>query len=552
MKLKHKHLTTLVSSSLSMIVLTGCGSSGDESSSTSENKEPTKKQSVVMVNVPKSLNVSEPGIGKTSQVLISVKLDQAFKTDLKVNVKTSDITAKGSGNLANYQNVDQAFIIPAGLQELKVPVTIFRNEVFEGDTEFEFTIEIEEDSLLKVTNNKTKVVIRDSDSLPEVNLQKAQLKVVEGDSATVTLELTSYTDREITIQGGFGGLASSVDYTTSLPNTTFKIPAKTKQYEFDINVVADGLPEGGESIQFDMYAADSAVLGDNKSLFIMIPGSYRLNDTGVSTFYDGATFDKATPSTAYPNQDGSYGIDSEDPSNEGVDGDQGFIFSKIDQDGNTLPSNASRWSCVRDERTGLYYENKHSSQPRLTQTIGDIDGRIDAWLDNDKIGPFPYKSYSDNWRSSSYKYTWYNKNSKEHGGNLGAKNDNRYAPVSKDYPISTSCSFMIEEGINAMCNSSDYLRVMNTYAVCGIDDWRLPSPNEIRAIHNHNSSVDPSAVKYFETIDEAGAQTHYLTNQTSANKDGSAWCLDMTNGKLELCQKGYQNGLIAVSEGAQE
>ncbi|MDA0152141.1 DUF1566 domain-containing protein [Vibrio sp. Makdt] len=551
MKFKQKHLASFVSSSLAIVALTGCGSSDSDSSSDSKNNGSSNKPTVVMVNVPSSININEPDIGKTSQAFISIKLDEVLTTDLQVKVVTSDVTANGSGALANYQNVNQTVVMPAGLQELNVPVTVLRNEVFEGDTEFEFTIEIEETSLLKVENNETRVVIRDKDNLPEVNLKQTQLTVVEGDTATVTLELTTYTDQEITLQSSFSGLASSVDYTTSLPSSTFKIPAKTKQFQFDIDIVADGLPEGGESIQFDITSSNSADVGDKKSLFILIPGSYGINDTGVSTFYDGATFDNAAPSAAFPNQDASYGNDIEDPVNERNDGDQGFIFSKIDENGNTLSMNASTWSCVRDERTGLYYENKHAPQTAIIQTVDQIEDVIDLWKDNNKVDPFPYETYSVNWRSSSYKYTWYNKDSKVHGGNLGAKNDDHYAPVSSQYPISSHCSYMTEENISANCNTADYLNVMNTYAVCGIDDWRLPSPNEIRAIHNHNSSVDPSAVKYFETIDESGAQTHYLTNQTSANKDGSAWCLDMTNGKLELCQKGYQNGLIAVSEGAQ-
>ena len=83
----------------------------------------------------------------------------------------------------------------------------------------------------------------------------------------------------------------------------------------------------------------------------------KLNDTGITW---GAIYPEGKNSTCTGSsinaQDCSYGRDV--THNNDSDGHAGFSFTKVDKNGNNLPSSAGVWSCVRDNVTGLIWEAK--------------------------------------------------------------------------------------------------------------------------------------------------------------------------------------------------
>jgi hypothetical protein len=87
---------------------------------------------------------------------------------------------------------------------------------------------------------------------------------------------------------------------------------------------------------------------------------------------------------------------------------------------------------------------------------------------------------------------------------------------------------------------------MNQFAVCGITDWRLPSPSEARSFVNYNVNNDELADNYFLTFIEG--QT-ILTNATRPDKQGSAWCVNTETGQAKLCLKNKHYPIVAVSGG---
>ncbi|MCH8498985.1 MAG: DUF1566 domain-containing protein [Marinobacter sp.] len=118
------------------------------------------------------------------------------------------------------------------------------------------------------------------------------------------------------------------------------------------------------------YAVVTAVAGNAESaaseevgvipegLFTPIGG---LNDTGIDWCPDMHSNHLDCPVTGLEGQDGDQGRDAQ--AREGTltkrgSGAAGFDFTKLDAVGNALPDTATEWRCVRDNVTGLIWEEK--------------------------------------------------------------------------------------------------------------------------------------------------------------------------------------------------
>jgi hypothetical protein len=107
--------------------------------------------------------------------------------------------------------------------------------------------------------------------------------------------------------------------------------------------------------------------------------SSRLNDTGMVLFSDpnSGGWHEEEPSS-WPGQDAAFGRDalaSAGQLTKTGGGAAGFDFTKLDDNGNPLPSNATKWSCVRDNVTGLVWEVK--------TTDGGVHDVNDRYLHNE-------------------------------------------------------------------------------------------------------------------------------------------------------------------------
>ncbi|MDD5228268.1 MAG: DUF1566 domain-containing protein [Methylococcales bacterium] len=98
---------------------------------------------------------------------------------------------------------------------------------------------------------------------------------------------------------------------------------------------------------------------------VSAPVVNELNDTGVtakqcyqakSSALVSCTSAKAKALNKF--QDGMIGRDTKTATNNKKDGLLGFSFTKIDSTGAVLPVTASSWACVKDNETGLIWENK--------------------------------------------------------------------------------------------------------------------------------------------------------------------------------------------------
>ena len=182
-------------------------------------------------------------------------------------------------------------------------------------------------------------------------------------------------------------------------------------------------------------------------------GGGPLNDTGITWYASLNQNNLPSPPAGFEGQDADYGRDP--LAEDGVllkqgGGAAGFDFTKLDGNGNELPAAATTWSCVRDNHTGLTWEEKSN------------DGGL---------------------RDQDWTYAWYNPDPVSNGGAAG-------------YLDPTSGSGWCA-GTLAHCNTEAYATAVNGQGLCGANDWRLPKRQELQSIV-HWGRVGPSIdITYF-------------------------------------------------------
>lgn len=128
-----------------------------------------------------------------------------------------------------------------------------------------------------------------------------------------------------------------------------------------------------------------------------------------------------------PGQDAVYGRDAASYDQD-HDGRVGFSFTKLDSSGNPLSALATEWDCVKDNVTGLVWENKTNS----------------------------------GLRSRDNTYSWYNPDNNSNGGYAGYQNQG-------------TCK-------GSACDTYSYAQMVNDQGLCGKNDWRIPSRQELHSI----------------------------------------------------------------------
>lgn len=217
-------------------------------------------------------------------------------------------------------------------------------------------------------------------------------------------------------------------------------------------------------------------------------GSSRLNDTGITWSGSATSGNATTCSGSHPaGQDCRYGRDAKaaagsltkigaSTTNNGVV--NGFDYTKISNVGNVLPASAALgtgdndWACTRDNVTGLIWEVKTTS----------------------------------GLRSQDHHYTWYDSNSPD--GNPGTANY-----YGSCYPY------------GALCHTEKFVQDVNAQGLCGHNDWRMPTIQELGSIVDlgrsysdfaGNTAIDPG---YFPNT----PSSFFWSGSPSASDTNNAW-----------------------------
>lgn len=243
------------------------------------------------------------------------------------------------------------------------------------------------------------------------------------------------------------------------------------------------------------------------------PAPLPLNDTGLESCYDQET-PQSCSIAEYPLQDARFGRDA--AAANGLlakvgAGSAGFDYTKIANDGSELPPETGLgdapgdWACTRDNVTGLVWEVKTD------------DGGL---------------------RDKDWLYTWYYANPADNGGDPGA--------VGSDTCGGT---------IGSECNTDAYVTVMNTTTLCGFDNWRMPSAEELVGLAHYGIVAKPGAGTpptidgdYFpNTITDAA---WYWTRDALAQVDFPifAWFVAFNDGASNFSSKDVPSAVRVVRD----
>lgn len=327
-------------------------------------------------------------------------------------------------------------------------------------------------------------VFIDTASMMEGNVNGSESNL----TFTVTLNKVVTNNVQVNWQTEDGSaLDSDNDYRSA--NGIVVIPAGQKQATFDVAVVGDLNVEftesfvvklsnlvytGTEPVKLARDQANGLILNDDGAYIDAMP----LNDTGmvgcaVEGFLDPGLCSEAN---AFQNQDAHSGRDAEAMQSKLYkvgSGRFGFDFTKLDANGSPLPVSATDWSCVRDNHTGRVWEIK---------TESGLQGR--------------YHTYS--W--------FFNDGSVLTGGDNGSANGG-------------VC------GGGIQCDTQHYIAAVNAMnnnqGLCGRQDWRLPTVEELRSINDYTRGYntrptldtnffprDPAVLEARSDDDPANAQRY--------------------------------------------
>ena len=533
----------VISAILLTTLFSGCksGHENNDSGTTTTGTTSSTSSSPITLSIPNSVSFSEPQSGSKTES-ITVSLSEALAQELTLTISTSDVTTRSNGTFKNYDAISSQNVkIAAGATSAALPLNLVHNNLYEGSKTLHYSISADNGANYTLSNERTVVTIDDSDTQPTVSFSNDLSTVVEGDSIIQQAVLSHYTSQDVTLTLTQTGIAAPEDFTVDISELTLKLPAETLSTNITFSARDDSFDEGGESVIYTIASVGNATIDSSKNtLAFYIPGQKSFNDTGYVTYFDGTDYDSVTPPASHPNQDADFGLDVTNGS-EHSDGEYGFRYTKLDAHGNPLIPSATDWRCVKDEHTGLYIEAKQDPVALPSQS------EVDTWVKNHKddpdANPYPWGSQSSSWRSASYTYTWYDSDNTTNGGYAGAPNDLLYSAG----PISSQCAYINDGSGSNYCNTSSYISSLNSRSICGITDWRLPSPVEARSFINFNVGTAPAgAIDFFPNLGD-----RLFTHSSSVKQDGSARCIDSQNGELELCNKNIagSTGIVAVSGG---
>ena len=227
---------------------------------------------------------------------------------------------------------------------------------------------------------------------------------------------------------------------------------------------------------------------------VLLAQKRNYNDTGAALCFDAAdvggpcTQANSGDNSPGPRQDARYGRDPHAAAGlvKIGGGAAGFDFTKIANNGTVLPasavlgSNPSDWACTRDNVTGLLWEVKTATGLRAATTV----------------------------------YTWYSTDATRNGGDVG-------------FLAAGSCTA-------TPCNTQEYVAAVNAMALCGANDWRLPSVSETLDISNFGVSVSPSIDTSYFPDTQPNA---YWTMSTMPGNPGWVLLASFWGGGLGSTQK---------------
>jgi len=323
---------------------------------------------------------------------------------------------------------------------------------------------------------------------------------------------------------------------------------------------------------FSHAAAESPDTNDAHADAARVNGT-PLPDTGQTTCYDdkGNVIGCPESGERFYGQDANYLINP--PS-----------YTKLDENGNDLPDDATEWIMVRDNVTLLIWEKKtndgsiHDRDNKFdwydardvfvaevngTSFGGHSDWRIpsikelDSITDLGKYYPtintdfFPNTLFSNYWSSSTYAsdsdYAWsvhfslgYDDDDEKtwdkyvrcvRGGQDGLLD---HLVINGDDTVTdTITGLMWQQATDGERNWETAISSCEGLTLAGYDDWRLPNRRELRSIADYSRTAPAINTTYFpDTL-----SSYYWSSTTDAYNTDRAWNVSFYNGFMDFRNK---------------
>lgn len=175
-------------------------------------------------------------------------------------------------------------------------------------------------------------------------------------------------------------------------------------------------------------------------------------------------------------------------------------FTKLSETGLRVSETEKSWSCVQDNSTGLIWEVKDAGMGL---------------------------------RSKWHTYTWYNPDEKSNGGVEGREGD--VDDVTCGNPVA----------VKGGCDTEKYVAAVNASGLCGYNDWRMPSVDELSSLIDYSRSLPAIQQDFFpDIVMPAG----FWTSSPSAAGPSYAWIVIFDDGYLGTCVKSWNYYLRLVRD----
>ncbi|MEZ5512517.1 MAG: DUF1566 domain-containing protein [Steroidobacteraceae bacterium] len=422
----------------------------------------------------------EGAAGQNATLRFPIRLSRAQTEDVSVSWATQGESATADDDFTRASGV---LVIPAGTTSAAVEVATIGDHTPERNEELVVLLtNASPNAHLAVAVGRGVIV----DDEPRIRWSVAEAR--EGDSATTELVLRGYLDRAATVPLTFGystgeeSARAGIDYQAR--SGTAVVSAGEQALELRFPIIGDAIRENDEQFTILLdYPAElhpaagriAATIVDDDG-----PGTLNaLNDTGVTHCATGASGGLACPQSGLPAQDGEVGRDITDA--DPGDGDLGFSYVKLNFAGDELASNATTWTCTRDEVTGLVWENKSNDM---------ASERYAFWT-----------------------YTWRNGSGIDDGGDPGIAGGGQCLAAGT-------------------CDTEQYVATINASTMCGFSDWRLPTVDELYSLGHFSlsSNLNSRGIEnnYFRPNPINGEGAPFWTATPSAGKPGTAWMVQMS------------------------
>jgi hypothetical protein len=442
-------------------------------------ESPVRPLPLVTVERPESVLEGNTG---TASLLFPIRLDAPVDTDVSLTFETRDSTAIAG---QDYTASSGTVVIPAGVQTAEVEVAVLGDAVAEADEVLLLAITDASDSVRLIENTAVGEI---EDDEPLISIEPGSAG--EGDAGTTPLSFTVSLSEAAAAQVAVdfatsdGTATAGADYTAS--SGTLVIPAGSTTGTVVVNVLGDQSTEGDESFTVTLSDASAnarLMLNAAEAAGSIVDDDIAtlraLNDTGLTVCADATSSGKSCAQTAaFPGQDAQFGRDA--TNNDNTDGDAGFSFTKLDANGDPLASVGLPWDCVRDEITGLEWEVK---------------------TDNGGL------------RDKDWTYTWFNSTGSNDGGSAGTANGGVCFDTSN-------------------CDTEKYVAAVNAAGLCGRNDWRLATREELQSIVNISqfNTAPRYDIDFFPNAPSSLSQAHW-TATPDATSSAVAWTVDILKGR---------------------